>query len=262
MKGSSDFAGHISDEEYRTDSFLQEYPIAVREYVPHDGHVIVLKNKKSSTYTEEGYTGDRYCLTCGELLQKGQTIPKKNLSFTDVKKADWYYDSVAYVYEKGLMTGLDETMFGPAQNLARAQFAVILYRMEGEPATAYRDSFPDVPRGAWYTDAVMWASENKIITGYSNTGKFGPADRINREQMAVMMYRYAQYKKYNTGKRAKLYQFSDAYAVSGYAREAMEWAVGTGIITGKYSGTKIDPLGRANRAECATIIRRFVQYYE
>ena len=219
--------------------------------------------EKEATATEDGLE-KRVCSNCQE--EETRIIPRTGtgtaMKFTDVHKGDWFYDAVAYVNERGLMTGLNETTFGPAQTLARAQFAVILYRMEGEPDVSYRNVFPDVPDGIWYTDAIMWASENGIITGYTNTGKFGPADKITREQMAVMMYRYAQYKKYDTSEKADFSKFDDASRVSGYAKEAMQWAVGTGIITGKYNGTRIDPLGSANRAECATIIMRFVEKYE
>ena len=145
--------------------------------------------------------------------------------------------------------------------IARAQFAVILHRMNDAPKVAYKATFPDVPDGNWFTDAVLWANEIGIVTGYSNTGLFGPADSINREQMAVMMYRYAQYMKYDTNEKADFGQFEDASKVSNFAKEAMQWAVGTGIITGKDSGTILDPKGNATRAECATIIMRFQEEY-
>lgn len=262
-------AGKITKEATCTEAGTEERVCSIcgeketRE-IPATGHSFGdWTVEKEATATEDGLE-KRVCSNCQE--EETRIIPRTGtgtaMKFTDVHKGDWFYDAVAYVNERGLMTGLNETTFGPAQTLARAQFAVILYRMEGEPDVSYRNVFPDVPDGIWYTDAIMWASENGIITGYTNTGKFGPADKITREQMAVMMYRYAQYKKYDTSEKADFSKFDDASRVSGYAKEAMQWAVGTGIITGKYNGTRIDPLGSANRAECATIIMRFVEKYE
>lgn len=183
------------------------------------------------------------------------------LPFGDVSPGSWYYDTVEEVYYNGIMTGLNETTFGPAENLARAQFAVILHRLMDTPEMEYKETFPDVKDGDWYTDAVLWANECGIVTGYSDTGNFGPGDNINREQMAVMMYRFAKFLEEDVSKTADYSQFSDAAYVSEFAQEAMSWAVGTGIISGKDGGTRIDPQGNANRAECATIIMRFLKNY-
>lgn len=190
------------------------------------------------------------------------------LPFTDVyagsaeTEPDWFYEQVAYVYEHGLMTGLNDTTFGPNELLARAQFAVILHRMNGEPEVAYSTRFPDVADGQWYTDAILWAADTGVVTGYTDTGKFGPSDKINREQMAVMMYRYAQTQGYDTSTRADFSQYQDASQVSDYAEEALAWAVGEEIITGKYDKTQLDPKGNATRAECATIMMRVLEKYE
>lgn len=185
---------------------------------------------------------------------------KGDVPFLDVSRPDWYFESVKYVHRNWLMTGLSNSKFGPAENLVRAQFAVILYRMTGEPMVVYTPKFHDVGTGQWYTDAILWANEQGVVTGYSN-GNFGPADRINREQMAVMMYRYAQQKGYNTSIQTDISRYPDAVYVSDFALEAMRWAVGTGIITGTDEGTRLKPQGHANRAECATIIMRFCERY-
>lgn len=183
--------------------------------------------------------------------------PAPTGDFTDVTSNDWFKDYVGYVNEKGLMRGLNETTFGPAQLLSRAQFAVILHRMEGEPEVAYEAIFPDVPAtGVFFTEAAMWANANKIITGYDN-GNFGPADNITREQMAVMMYRYAKAEGFDTSKAADLTTFPDASSVSAFAKEAIAWAIGEGLITGDQGN--INPQGNASRAVCATIITRFDQ---
>lgn len=192
---------------------------------------------------------------------QNETPNESEMSFGDVSTDHWYYDYVKYVYDRGLMTGLNENDFGAVQSLARAQFAVILYRMEGEPEVEYKDVFPDVADGQWYTDAIMWANQAGIVTGYTDSGLFGFADDINREQMAVMMHRYAEYKGFDISKKADFGAFSDAANVNEFADEAMQWAVGTGIISGKDEGTRIDPQGDAARAECATIIQRFVTAY-
>ena len=186
----------------------------------------------------------------------------ENTYFTDINDTDWFYESVKYVYDNGLMTGLNETTFGPYENLARAQFAVILHRMNDEPSIEYTNKFPDVANEQWYTDAILWASDIGVVTGYSDTGNFGPGDNINREQMAVMMYRYANYLGYDTSASADFSKFKDAKNVNEFAKEAMTWAVGAGIITGKDNETRLDPQGSASRAECATIIMRFMEYYK
>ena len=160
------------------------------------------------------------------------------------------------------MTGLDATTFGPGNNLVRGQFAVILYRMEGEPEINFKDTFPDVPDGQFYSKAVIWAADNKIVTGYTNTGTFGPNDPITREQMAAMMFRYANYKQQDTSESKKLDTFPDGDKVQEFAVEALEWCAAKGIITGKGVEKALDPQGNTNRAECAAIINRYTKYVE
>lgn len=177
------------------------------------------------------------------------------LPYTDVAENSWYYSYVKNVFDKGLMTGLDEKTFGSNEKLARAQFAVILYRLEGEPEVVITENaFPDLDQ-EWYKAAVTWASNEKIITGYTDTGKFGPNDKITREQMATLMYRYAQYKGYDTADSVDYSSFSDSGKVSSFAQDSVSWCVADKIITG--DNGKINPQGSANRAECATIIDRF-----
>lgn len=182
------------------------------------------------------------------------------LPYTDVTEDDWHYEAVKYAFEKGIMTGINDTTFAPNENLARAQFAVILHRMNGTPAVEYTDRFHDVAEGVWYTDAILWAADKEVVTGYSN-GNFGPADHINREQMALMMYRYAKSQGYSLDGAADFSQYQDASYVSDFAQEAMAWTVGNGIITGKYNETQLDPQGNATRAECATIMMRFLEKF-
>ena len=156
------------------------------------------------------------------------------------------------------MTGLDDTHFGPYGQLSRAQFALMLHRMEDEVAVETDKTFGDITGDEWYGPAVLWAAENGIVTGYQS-GDFGPADMITREQMAVMMYRYAKYLGQDVAVDADFDDFKDAASVSPFAADAMKWAVGNGIITGKDGGTVLDPQGNTARSEAAIIIQRFMQ---
>ena len=240
--------------------------------IPATGHTYSYTDNGDGTHTKACTAGDDtvsephtyqdgICTYCGAEEPKQPEEPVQ-LPYSDVHEGDWFYDSVKYVYQESIMTGLNETTFGPAEDLSRAQFAVILYRMEGSHETEYRDQFKDVSSdpGQFYRDAVMWASSEDvgIITGYTEgplAGCFGPADQITREQMAVMMYRYAQYKGYDvTG--GELGSFPDRDKVSAFAQEAMGWANSIGLITGNDDGT-LAPQGTASRAVCATIIERF-----
>ena len=180
--------------------------------------------------------------------------------FTDVAvdESSWIYQSVNFVYTGHIMTGMSPTVFGPANDVSRAQFATILYRMSGAPSVSGSAPFPDVAENLWYSEPVAWASASGVVNGYAN-GFFGPADSITREQMALMMYRYASALNLDVTRKADFSGYPDAGNVSDWAREAMQWAVGSGILTGKDGGTRLDPAGSASRAECATIIMRFLQ---
>lgn len=180
-----------------------------------------------------------------------------SLPFMDVQK-HWALEAIKYAYTNDLMNGVSDTAFSPDSTLNRAMLATILYRLEGEPAVKGRNTYADVAADTWYTDAVIWASENGIVTGYGE-GKFGPTDNITREQMAVMLYRYAEYKKYDTtvaGMSVK--EYADYEAISEWALEAMAWANAEGLITGRTAST-IVPSGTATRAEAATILMRFLE---
>ena len=182
----------------------------------------------------------------------------KDMEFSDVGKDEWFYDAVNYVYEHKIMTGLTVDTFGPDESLTRSQFAAILYRIEEEPETVYEPEFQDVPEGQWYTNGILWASSAEIVNGYNGSNLFGIDDPITREQMAVMMYRYAGYKGYDTSARAELDQFGDVGSLNDYAKEAVQWAVKEGIINGK-AGNLLDPQGGAARSECAAIVMRFLE---
>lgn len=192
-------------------------------------------------------------------------LKQAGLPYDDVTEGAWYYDAVAYNYYAGTMTGLKPDHFGPADTLVRAQFAAVLHKMNGEEKVEYTDKFPDVRESDWYKDPVLWAEANEIVTGYTDTKLFGPNDDVTREQMATMMYRYAKdYKKYEVSEGGDYSSFPDADSVQTFAQDAMKWAVKEGIIQGKtIDGVLcLDPQGSANRAECATIIQRFMEKYE
>lgn len=183
---------------------------------------------------------------------------EKPWNFTDVPDSAWFYDNVYLAYNMDIMTGLNETTFGPSEPLGRGQFATILYRMDGTPEIAYQDIYPDVSDGKFYTSPAMWGKSTGVITGYAN-GSFGPADKITREQIATILYRYATVSKLDTSQRVDLSTFPDHTKVSSFSREALEWAVGVGIISG--DNGNINPQGDASRAQCATMIVRFLDYY-
>lgn len=183
-------------------------------------------------------------------------IPGGEIPFTDVKTGDWFYDSVGYVYSAGLMNGTSPTTFSPGQTTTRAMIVTILYRYEGSPA-AGASAFRDVPAGQYYTAPVAWAAANGVVNGYSTT-QFGPNDTITREQMAAILYRYAQYKGYDVSGRADLSAYADGNRVSSYARDAMAWANQAKLINGVDART-LDPAGSATRAQVATILARFCQ---
>ena len=184
------------------------------------------------------------------------TPTPKPLPFTDVKENQWYTDAVRYVYEQGMMNGTGENRFSPEETTTRGMIVTMLHRMEDAPA-AQPASFPDVQENQWYTAGVAWAAQEGIVTGYDD-GNFGPDNAITREQMAAILYRYAQKKGYSTANSDPLTAFTDAGTVSEYAVQAMQWAVGSGLITGKGEGI-LDPGGSATRAQVAAILMRFCQ---
>ena len=322
----------------------------------HAGETQV-RNAVEATYESEGYTGDTYCLGCGEKIASGSVIPKKNsgssssggggssvftytikfgdtdhgnitadhrqaekgtivtltfspddgyelksltvldrsnkeikfekvseteytfempqsavtvdavfalaaketgpLPFTDVAEESWYYDAVRYVYENGLMSGISNTKFEPDLTTTRGMIVTILYRLEETPAVSDGSVFMDVEANQWYSDAIAWAAANNIVGGYGN-GLFGPDDPITREQLAAILYRYAQYKGYDTNASADLSKYTDLEQLSEWAQEAVAWANGEGIINGTSVATLV-PKGSATRAQVAAMLMRFCE---
>ena len=235
--------------------------IDLTQYVPTwRGHTFI------GWYSERGLTNK----VSGVYLTKDMTVyalwrvdenPGTGANpFTDVFEKDWFYGDVMFVYENGLMLGTSKTLFSPHGTATRGMMATILWRMEGSPAPKGKNSFTDVEAGKWYADAITWTAENGIFAGYGKD-KFGPDDPITREQLAAIFYRYAGYKGYDLTVKGNLDKFKDADKVTDYAKTAMQWAVGSGLMKGK-SGNLLDPQGTATRAEIATMLHRFIEKYE
>ena len=180
----------------------------------------------------------------------------ESLPFTDVRRSDWFYEDVAFAYENGLFAGTSDTTFSPNASMTRAMLVTVLYRLEGQPAVNGRSGFSDVQYNGYYEDAVTWAADNGIVNGTSTT-TFSPNANVTREQMAAILYRYAQYKKYNTAASSGLNGFTDHASVSGYAAASLEWAVAEKLVNG--SAGKLMPTGNATRAQVAAILHRFVE---
>ena len=183
-----------------------------------------------------------------------------NNPFTDVSKDDWFYDDVMFVYENGLMEGISNTQFGPYETQTRGRMAEILWRMEGSPAPKAKNSFPDVEDGARYADAIAWITENDILSGYSKDS-FEPGDPITWEQLAVMFYRYAQYKGYDISIKGSQDELKDMDSTMDDAGKAVLWAVSNGLIREEADVLSAlqDPV---SRAEIAAMLHRFIDKYK
>jgi len=177
--------------------------------------------------------------------------------YNDVDTSLWYHEGIDYVISSGLFNGTSDTTFEPNSNMTRAMLVTVLWRLDNEPTSTATNLFADIAAGVWYTDAVVWATENDIVDGY-NTDSFGPNDSITREQMAAILYRYTIYKGYDVTAAGDLSVFNDAENTSEWALAAMKWAVGEGLVTG-VTETRLDPAGNASRAQVAMILMRYVQ---
>lgn len=182
--------------------------------------------------------------------------------FVDVPEEAWFYDYVRSAVCRGLFNGVSKRHFRPENTMTRAMLVTVLWRYAGSPAAGKND-FTDVPPGQWYTDAVAWAAEHKIVDGVGNR-RFAPDDTVTREQMAAILYRYASSVGISTEKRAETDGFADRSAVSAWASEPMRWCIAEGIIGGmqKNEGLCLVPQGNATRAEVSTILMRFIKLVE
>ena len=206
------------------------------------------------TFKEEGKTTED---TDKEEDKDDETTENTDLNFTDVSSSDWFFKGVEYVVDKGIMSGVSENQFDPSGKLTRAMLVQMLYNMESRPACDAENAFIDVPVGQWYTDAVIWANDAKIVSGMGE-GLFAPNMEITREQMVAMLYNYAKYKGYDVTASADLSTFADNASVSAWAQPAMQWAVAEGYISGM-GDNQLAPQGTATRAEIASVIMRFME---
>ena len=216
------------------------------------GKTVSTVKKSDTVYT---FTMPASAVKVGVSYVKATETPSKT-KFNDVSANDWFASAVDYVTGKGMMNGTADNTFSPKAHTTRGMVVTVLYRLENQPSTSAA-SFTDVTSGAYYANAVAWANANGIVSGYGS-GKFGPNDKVTREQLAAILYRYAQYKKYDVSGAKSLDGYTDAQSVSSYAVPALQWANAAGVVTGK-SGSKLDPKGNATRAEVAAMLMRFCE---
>lgn len=218
------------------------------------GKTVSTVKKSDTVYT---FTMPASAVKVGVSYVKATETPSET-KFNDVSANDWFASAVDYVTGKGMMNGTADNTFSPKANTTRGMVVTVLYRLENQPSTSAA-SFTDVASGAYYANAVAWANANGIVSGYGS-GKFGPNDKVTREQLAAILYRYAQYKKYDVsvGEDTNILSYDNAQSISSYAIPAIQWACGAGVVTGK-SGSKLDPKGNATRAEVAAMLMRFCE---
>lgn len=218
------------------------------------GKTVSTVKKSDTVYT---FTMPASAVKVGVSYVKATETPSET-KFNDVSANDWFASAVDYVTDKGMMNGTADNTFSPKANTTRGMVVTVLYRLENQPSTSAA-SFTDVASGAYYANAVAWANANGIVSGYGS-GKFGPNDKVTREQLAAILYRYAQYKKYDVsvGEDTNILSYDDAQSISSYAIPAIQWACGAGVVTGK-SGSKLDSKGNATRAEVAAMLMRFCE---
>ena len=216
-----------------------------------DGDRIDLERKSDTKYTFEMPRGKVTVEATFTEIEEEDAIP-----FRDVDTDDWFYDAVVYAYDTGLMSGVSDDQFAPDATLTRAMVAQMLYSLEGKPRTGSA-GYADVAFGAWYEDAVAWISSEGLMTGYSDTA-FGPDDPLTREQLALILYNYADWAGYDVRGGVSLGSYIDADSASAWAVEALEWAIDAGLISGRGNGI-LAPAGTATRAEVAQIFMNFLE---
>ncbi len=179
------------------------------------------------------------------------------MNFSDVKENQWFCEAVKFVYEAGLMNGEGENSFNPNGNLNRAMLVTILYRLEQSPEVTTTSKFTDVKAGLWYSEAVIWASENGIVNGYEDN-TFKPMNNVSREEMAAMLMRYAKFKQIDVSATKDISGYQDAAQVAEWAKQNMAWSNSAGLIQGD-EHNNLNPQGKATRAEAAMILMRLVK---
>ena len=258
-------------------SYIDGYPVTELAYlslltidrISSSAYAVLPPTLKRLDYDVFGVSPENHLLlyypgTPAEKLVQYQRYPYANiydvlaLPYQDVQQGDWYYSAVSFAYYNGLMNGVADMLFGPNGTMTRAMLVTVLWRLDGGSADG-TSPYTDVPEGTWYTDGVIWATENGIVNGVGN-GKFDPNGTVTREQIATILYRYAAYRGVDVSDRASLDLFTDAGAVSDYARAPMQWAVQTKLISGRLDHKQLylAPQSGGTRAEVATILMRFL----
>ena len=222
--------------------------------------VTIYWNYTTATVGEDGICDAK--VTWKGLTADFQVTNNEQWSIYDIfsHESNWVYNGAKYVYDRGYMKGTSAEYFEPDKTMERCMLAQTLYNMNGTPQVTYQQDFSDVPDGQWYTNAVTWAYENGIVAGYGDKGIFGTYDHITREQLAQMLMNYAKWKGFNTDGRAELSNYVDSGSVSDWAANAISWAVYSGVMSGK--GNRLDPQGKAIRAEAAAMIKNFCEKVE
>ena len=212
---------------------------------------------KSTNYHVSTKGGaDHYAIAAKDLTVSVKGDPALSAArFKDIPSGAWYSDAVSFVVSHGLFNGTGEDTFSPSSDMTRAMLVTVLWRLAGSPEVSAASKFTDVQPGAWYSGAVSWANERGIVTGYDEK-TFGTNDSVTRQQMATILYRYAQSRGIAGTKTGDLAGFTDRGEVASWASDAMAWGNGTGLITGRTESNLV-PNGTANRAEVATIFMRF-----
>lgn len=225
------------------------YELAALTVTDKNGNDVALTNNGDGTYT--------FKMPASKVTVKATFIKDiVTLPFTDVSEGDWFYDPVCYVYSQGLMTGTSATTFEPNTSLSRAMLVAVLHRLEGSPQASAGD-FTDVAEGDWYAQAVNWAASVGVVNGFDD-GTFQPNAAITREQMAAILRNYAAYKGLDVSASGSLSTFTDAASVSDWAKESVEWAVGSGLLGG-YEDSTLQPQGTTTRAEVASVLQRYLE---
>ena len=258
-------------------SYIDGYPVTELAYlslltidrISSSAYAVLPPTLKRLDYDVFGVSPENHLLlyypgTPAEKLVQYQRYPYANiydvlaLPYQDVQQGDWYYSAVSFAYYNGLMNGVADMLFDPNGTMTRAMLVTVLWRLDGGSADG-TSPYTDVPEGTWYTDGVIWATENGIVNGVGN-GKFDPNGTVTREQIATILYRYAAYRGVDVRDRASLDLFTDAGAVSDYARAPMQWAVQTKLISGRLDHKQLylAPQSGGTRAEVATILMRFL----
>ena len=224
------------------------YELAALTVTDKNGNDVALTNNGDGTYT--------FKMPASKVTVKATFIKDLvTLPFTDVSADDWFYDPVCYVYSQGLMTGTSATTFEPNTSLSRAMLVAVLHRLEGNPQASAGD-FTDVADGDWYAQAVNWAASVGVVNGMGD-GTFQPNAAITREQMAAILRNYAQYKGLDVTASGDLVNYSDAASVSDWAKDSVQWMVGSGLIGG-YEDNTLRPQGTTTRAEVASVLQRYL----